>query len=297
MKGFAIAWLVIRAASGACLAPSGPRILARDLVPARPEFAAADPSLQLAYAPLAGVRKTFSATELSRAAQRAGVPLEQPAELCFEWPLEPLTDERISAALREAAKDESAEVEITDRMNTPVPAGKLEFTIPPGSAAASSSAPLWRGRIQYGSDQDFRIWVHARVKVRRPRVVALEALPARQRIRASQVKVEEALVDVTEESRADTVEQVVDRTPRINVAAGSAVAANGLDTPNDVERGDVVKLRVSDAGATITTDATAEGSGHRGDSIMVRNVSSGKLLKVRIEERGMVTLFSQGGAR
>jgi flagella basal body P-ring formation protein FlgA len=281
-------------ASGACLAPSGPKILARDLVPAFAEFSTADPEASVAYAPIAGVRRTLTVGEIARAAQRAGVSLEHPAEVCFEWPLAPLSTERVVAALRQAVGDESAEVEVTERMNGPVPAGKLEFANI-GGTNGSTAAPLWRGRIEYGSDQDFRIWVRARVRVRQPRVIALEALPARQVIQPSQVKLQEALVEVTEANVATSLDQVVGKIPRTNLAAGANVAVNVLDTPNAIERGDRVKLRAADAGATITTEATAEGSGRRGDTIMVRNVSSGRLIRARIEDRGLVVLAAQGG--
>jgi flagella basal body P-ring formation protein FlgA len=283
----------------ACVAPSGPRILVRDLSAAAPEFArAADPEAPVAYSPMAGVRRKFTTTELARAAARAGVVLAEPREVCFEWPLAPLSAERIMAALRETAGDPEAEVEIVESTNGPVPGGSLQFSPAASIQVGSGSAvPFWRGTIRYGSGHDFPVWVRARVRVRRPRVVTLEALPAGHPIRAGQVKVEVAGVEAAGRGAAATLDQVIGKIPRTHIAAGSDVPLNFLETPNDVERGDHVKLRSADPGSTITTEAAAEGAGRLGDVIMVRNLSSGKRLRAQIKDRGLVILAGPGGSR
>jgi flagella basal body P-ring formation protein FlgA len=287
------ALLATGSAWAACLAPSGPRILARDLAAAFPEFASAPADAAIAYAPLAGVRRVMNEAEVRRAAHRLGVSLDRAVEVCFEWPLAPLAAGRIVEALRRAAGDAAADVVIAERMNAPAPAGPLAFTAP---AAPTGGAVLWRGAIDYGSDQLFRVWVRARVRVRRPRVVAAAPLEARRRIEAGQVRLVETLVDFPEKGAAGAVAEVVGKAPRSNIAAGATVPLAALDTPQDVARGDVVKLLSGDAVARITTEATAVGAGRRGDTILVRNNSSGRLVRARIEERGLVKLAAGGGS-
>jgi flagella basal body P-ring formation protein FlgA len=292
---------VILAAGSAwagCLAPSGPRILVRDLSAIMPEFAAAtDLGTPVAYSPMAGVQRKLTAAELARAAAKAGLVLADPREVCFEWPMAPLTAERITAALRESVGDPAAAVEIIESMNGPVPGGPLQFSPAASTAAGSGAAiPFWRGSIRYGSDHDFHVWVRARVRLNLPRVVALESLHAGRLIRADQVKVDMSGVEATARGAATTLDQVVGRIPRIHIAAGSNVPLDLLETPNAVERGEHVKLQASDPGSTITTEAAAETAGHLGDVIMVRNLSSGKRLRAQIKDRGLVILAAQGGS-
>ncbi len=75
---------------------------------------------------------------------------------CFEVRTEPLTRERVLAAFGEQA----GEIELLDFSRFPVPAGDIEFLLPP---AAGDKPVLCRGRVRYSANRSMPIW--ARVKL------------------------------------------------------------------------------------------------------------------------------------
>jgi flagella basal body P-ring formation protein FlgA len=61
-----------------------------------------------------------------------------------------------------------------------------------------------------------------------------------------------------------------------------------LEAPNDVERGQTVAVEVHSGGAVVKAEAKAESAGHRGETIPVRNITSGTLFRAEIEGKGRV---------
>src|SRR5437762_13675240 len=96
-------------AAAACLPVEGDRILMRDLSAAVAAVAGLDPEEPLGFTPAPGAQRRFSAGELQRLAARKGIAAEiEP--VCFERKRDPLTRERILAALREGLP-EKAQIE------------------------------------------------------------------------------------------------------------------------------------------------------------------------------------------
>ena len=58
----------------------------------------------------------------------------------------------------------------------------------------------------------------------------------------------------------------------------------------DIARGDTVEVVVNGVGALIRTAGVAEESGNRGAAIMVRNATSGRKFRARVEDKGKVSV-------
>ncbi len=136
-----------------CIAVDADRIRTSDLAKAAPAFAAAADT-EIGFAPGPGTRRILSVRELASLAARLGVAYAPEAAVCFERLTEPLTRERVVAALRAAGAPEP--IELADFSRFAVPRGELAFT------AASGST--WRGSVRYGGGRSVPVWARVRVR-------------------------------------------------------------------------------------------------------------------------------------
>ncbi len=63
-----------------------------------------------------------------------------------------------------------------------------------------------------------------------------------------------------------------------------------LTPPHEVERGDAVRVEVSSGGVLLAFDGAAETAGRAGDFILVKNPTTGRRFRARVESKGKVTL-------
>jgi len=272
-----------------CLPVSSDRILARDLAKAVPVFAAAPPAATLGYAPSPGQRRWFSGSDLERLARRLGLAWPGVNDgVCFEWPTAPLTAGVVQQALHAAAP--LARFELLDFSRQPAPAGKVEFPlrgIRTGARGQSGAAYIWRGRVKYAAGRSFPIWAKLTGGEPSRRVVARENLPARKVISAEQLVLEEYLrVPATSAGFAERLEQVVGRVPRRSIEAGKPVETAWLDDAPVVMKGEHVTVEVRTGSMKLSLEAISESGGRKGESVLLRNPSSGKRFRARMEEKG-----------
>ena len=74
------------------------------------------------------------------------------------------------------------------------------------------------------------------------------------------------------------------------LAAGGPVSAADLTKPWDVERGEIVTVEVQSGGAVLVLEAEAQASGRQGQSIALRNSTSGKMFRAKITGKGRALL-------
>src|SRR5258708_2778739 len=270
---FALAFAALCArADGACIAVQGERITANDIAPGVPAFLSLPANTDLGYAPVPGARRYYHGAELHRLALRYNLASDAASEVCIERAMEPLAPERVIEAMRQALGIPEARIEIVELSRYPVPRGDIEFTrasLPP----AAANAALWRGFVRYGSQHRFAIWARVKVAVPSTRIVALQNLPAGHRIEASQVRVEPAETFPSTQP-APALDQVLSLVPRRSITAGAVLTQNLLDTPREVERGDVVTVEVNSGGARLALEARAQNSARPGDAIPIPTLAS-----------------------
>ncbi|MFB3826433.1 MAG: flagellar basal body P-ring formation chaperone FlgA [Bryobacteraceae bacterium] len=263
-------------AMAACLPVAEDRIEARHFGGAWPAFAALG-GAAAGLAPAPGARRVFHFAELSRLAARHG--LKPPAgEICFERPTRTLTRAAVLAAMQSAFPE--ARITVGEISRYPAPEGELVF---PREGLRDG---LWRGWVRYGGNRRFLVWACAEVRVRVRRVVAAGPLLPGRPIEAAQLREETAETVPSSTPWVAGVEEAIGRKPRRRIAAGAPLRLDLLEAPRQVERGDLVTVRVENGAAVLTLRAWAESAGNRGDAVRLRNPESNRLFTARIEGAG-----------
>ena len=279
-----------------CLPVSGDVIRAGDLAKAMPAFAAVAADTRVGYAPAPGATRTFDPADLDREARRLGITLGEARKVCFQWPLSVPSPERFRQAIEEALNTPEARIEIVETSRQPVPPGPLVFSRsslrPP--ASGDGTPVQWRGHIEYGKNRRFQVWARVRVTASISRVVTTEPIRAGERIAPDQVRLQSFEGFPFGDPSASRLEQVVGQALRRPLTAGVPIPAHLLEKPLEVERADVVKVRVRNGAAVILAEGVAEAGGRRGDTIPVRNATSGSTFHAKISGPKQVTLTLAG---
>ena len=280
---------------GGCLPVSSDVIVAADLAKAAPAFAAAPADTRIGYAPAPGVTRTFKMPDLEREARRLNIELGEAREVCFQWPLSVPTEARFLEAMRKALEIPEARIEILETSRYPAPPGPLTFSRSSLQPPAGDATPVtWRGHVEYGENRRFQIWARVRITASLNRVVTAEPIRAGEAIRADQVRLERFEGFPFGDPSASELDQVVGQILVRPLTSGMAIPAHLVERPLDVERADLVKVRVRNGAAVILAEGEAESGGRRGDTIAVRNLASGAKFNAKITGPKQVTLTLSG---
>lgn len=288
--------LSLAAQVAGCLPATSDVIRAGELARAVPAFAAVPADTRIGYAPVPGAVRTFDVADLEREARRLGIALGEAGEVCFAWPLSVPTRERFRQAMEQALDLPDARIEILETSRQPAPPGPLVFSRstlrppPPGEATPVQ----WRGYVEYAKNRRFQVWARVRITASVQRVVTNQPLRAGEPIAPGQVRLESFEGFPFGDPSASRLEQVVGQILLRPLTAGVPVPAHLLERPLDVERADVVKVRVRNGAALILAEGVAEAGGRRGDTIPVRNATSGSKFRARITGPKQVTLTLAG---
>jgi flagella basal body P-ring formation protein FlgA len=293
-----VVWCLARfapAQTPACYPVEGDHIQAKDLAVVLPAFQAAPPDTVLASSPQPGSQRMFRTPELASLAQRFGVALENPQEICFARAMEALAPSKVLEAMRASLGMPDAKIEITEMALVPVPKGRLDF--PRGRLVAPPEAEprvpvLWRGDVIYGDDHRFPVWARVRITAMCTRVIAAEALRAGQKVAQAQLRTESAICFPGESKLVSRLEQAVGRVPLRPIAAGNPLRVDWLVKPNDIDRGELVEVLVRCGAARLVFTGKAVSAGHTGDLIAIRNPSSNKVFQARVEGKGKAVILT-----
>lgn len=297
---FLAAAVSVGAPAGECVLVEGDRILASDLASANAAFSGVPQDTQFGFAPAPGARRIFRVAELDRLAARYGLLWAPKAEICFERPMEPVTPERLLAAMHSALNVPGARIEILEFSRHPVPRGEMEFprsSLAEPPAAQPQTGVLWKGYIRYAANRKCTIWARVKVLAAAERLVSAVTLAAQQPILREQVRRESFEGFPLRDSLTPSIEQVIGRLPRRSIPAGSPIQLNLLDAPKDVRSGETVRVEVRSGGARLELEGRAEGAGRRGESIPVRNPLTGKTFTARVEGRGKVAVTTENDGK
>jgi len=268
-----------------CLPVSGDTIRAADLVEAVPAFADLPAGLSLGYAPTPGATRVFRAQDIEKIAAQEGVTLEQRDDVCFEWRLRSPSEEEFHAAITAALGSPDVSIEVLETSRYPAPPGEMTFplsSLRPPPHADPDRPVLWKGYIEHGARRRFAVWARVRLTADITRVVTTEPVQAGSRIRPEQVTVESCQCFPFDDGFARTPEDVVGRISRQPLQAGELISIRSIDRPLDVDRGDSIMIEVRNGSAVIKAEGRAETRGRRGDTILVRNDTSGKKFRATV---------------
>lgn len=281
--------------SGGCMPVTGDRIFGRDLALVDPRFSALAPTLVLAAAPTPGMRRTLSAPELSRIARANGIPVTDPTEVCFEFPMRILALQDVLSAMR-LSLPAAVELDVIDFPGTEVPVGKPMFPVSAlGPVSVSDRGTrLWRGFVQYTATRRLEIWARVTLSQTISAVVAKRDLAANVPIGQDDVEARTWKAPFTQELHETLVADVIGRAPRKAVSAGSPIPVSILQPRLAVRRGESVKVEVLCGTAKLMLDAIAVREAREGELVELRNPSSGKLFLARMDAAKAVVLVSPG---
>jgi flagella basal body P-ring formation protein FlgA len=284
-----LATLAVAAVVAACATVEGDRITAGDLARVAPEFRVIAAQTELAHSPLPGVRRIFAAAELLRLAERAGITLDAPAEVCVERAAMSLDAALVSPVMQAALRTDKAQIEILKISRSVAPKGTIEFPLS-GLRPLSdqSDTARWQGRIVYG-DRTLPVWALVRIRAAFTRLVAKADLEPGMPLTESDVALEqcEGAAYVTAPL---TPADVLGLVPRRPIPAGAAITGKLLDRPIEIARGDEVIVSAKQGGILLRVSGIAEGSGRRGEQIVIRNATSGKRFRARVQGKGIASI-------
>jgi flagella basal body P-ring formation protein FlgA len=275
--------------AGSCRTINSDRIYARDLAAALPLFASLPPDLAIGYSPAPGWQRTFHAAELQRLANTNHLPGTVSRDVCFAWSLAVPEPADIVAAMKKSLAGRDVRIEVVDRSRQSAPLGDLVF--PLAGASVRSSAPvLWRGYVAYSGNRRFTVWASVLITVKETHVVASNSLHPDEPILENDIRAVPYEGQLPAEGTLTDVKAALGMIPRRPIAAGDQLVANMLEPAKDVVRGDTVEVLVNGGGALIKTAGIAEESGNRGATIVVRNITSGRKFRARVEDKDKVSV-------
>jgi len=283
-------------ADAECLRVASGAILAGDLAAAVPAFAAADPALPLAAAPIPGTQRVLSRRDLAAWARRSGLlfdDLQALPNLCIQRSARTLSRQEVEQALRSALHSPTAAIDLLDFTAQPVPEGSLEFdraglSLPP---EAHPQAPvIWRGRLVYDGRGTIPVWARVRISVERAGLIAIDTLRPGRPIGEGQVAVSSVSEFPFPDGWLSSVAQAAGRRPRRVIPAGQRIPAAALEEPNEIESGDRVQVKVQDGLARLSFESVARSAGRRGETIRLLNPVNGRTFRARVEGKGLASL-------
>jgi flagella basal body P-ring formation protein FlgA len=137
--------------------------------------------------------------------------------------------------------------------------------------------------VKYTATKKLQVWARVNVAQRLTAVVATLDLMENVPIDASALRMETWTGPIRHSQVALRMEEVLGRTPRRAVKAGSPIPLDLLDNAGIVRRGDAVRVEVRSGPARLVFDAIAEKQAKNGDTIELRNPSNGRIFRARIE--------------
>ncbi len=279
-------------ASGSCRPVEGDFILARDFELDVSAFSVLQPETHLGFAPMPGTRRTFTGQEIAAVARGHNIAADAFPSICFERAVRPLLVEQVLQAMQTGLGLPGANIEIVDFLREAVPKGELEFSRS-GLGIPSRHEPdtpiVWRGRLKYAQQSTMAVWAKVHIWVKCTTVVA-----AREIARGVVVSTEDVVLENRDlfpfAPHLDSLENVVGRTIRRATSAGVLITADILADPPIISRGDTVEVSASSGAATVSFSATALTSGRGGDSIMLLNPQSHRVVKATVAGKGKATI-------
>ncbi|MBI4873285.1 MAG: flagellar basal body P-ring formation protein FlgA [Acidobacteria bacterium] len=283
--------LLLAVALPGCLPVTGKRITAGDLSAAVASFAALPPDTVLGYAPLAGVRRTFTRAEIARLGAVHKLETEAAGDVCFEWKTRVPQREELEAAMRAALQEPEARIEILETSLAPAPEGEIVFLrqgLPRTPPAGPVTGAVWRGYVRYAGERRFDVWARVRVLIPGTRVTAASLIKTGETVREDQIRVETVEAAGFDPQAVRGAAEIVGQVARRAIQPGMAIPRSYVEPPKAVSKGAPVRVEVRSGTARLRLEGTAEAGGNIGQTIPVRNVQSGKTFPARITAPGAV---------
>lgn len=276
-----------------CHPISSDQISGSDLAAAVPQLGQLPADLKLGYAPAPGAQRIFRVAQLERLAANYGIRLKIAEPVCFAWPMHLLSTKEVAAAIRTSLAGRAVDLEITGQSQSPVPPGNVIFPLS-GFTSGSSKATVWDGYVVYSGGRRFSTWVQVRISVHEKQIVATRAIRVGEVIDRSELRKMDYTGPLRHVAALHEEGEVAGKCARLPIAPETVLTASLLSLPLDVAKEQLVTVHIQCGAAHIETQGIARDGGYRGDVIRVRNPTTGRIFRARIDDKGMVTVVAGG---
>jgi flagella basal body P-ring formation protein FlgA len=267
------------------LSPAADQIRAGDLARSMPEWSAIAADTPIVPAPIPGVQRVFHVSELQRLAAHWNVAWSAPEgllDVCFQIPVAAPDPAHMLAAMRRQLPE--ARIEVLESSRQPAPEGDFEFPL------SGLHGNYWNGSVTWGRGRKFMVWARVNVAVSMRRVVAAEDLKVGKALEAGQLRLETVDGIPTGNGFLTSVASAEGRIVRRTIAAGTAIRADWLEAPKDIQRGETVQVEVIEGAARLRLEGVAVSAGTVGQLVQVENPASKRRFAARVEGKGKVVV-------
>jgi len=269
-----------------CIVVSGDRILAGELAPAVAEFSNLDPQTVIGYAPVPGLERQLTRTDLRRALGVEGTGANLPSSVCVVRSVSRIHSDEIRSAMRAALPGE-AELDVVDWTSRALPAGNPEFSLAGLRRTSVPNRYVWRGRwVLQAGGRSIPIAAQVRIRLQRLVPVAARALEPGAVLGPGDVIAELRDVALPLGPAPPDPRALAGYRTRRAIAAGQPLDAAQLVPPPAARAGQMVTLICTSGTARVSLDAEALTGGRLGEVILVKSPLGGKRLRARLEGPG-----------
>ncbi|MCX6599607.1 MAG: flagellar basal body P-ring formation chaperone FlgA [Acidobacteria bacterium] len=274
-------------ASG-CLPVADDQIRASHLAARVPALTDLPATAVFGFAPRFGVRRTILGVELAAFAQRQGLSIAVPGDVCVVRPWALLDAGAVRAAMERALPE--AALRLLDYLKQPVPLGNVEF---PRLGLGING--LWRGYVKGGDGRRYPVWAKVDVHIDRQTAVAGRDLTPGEILKPEDIRLERVPQHPSATATPESLDDLVGMTVRRPVRTGTPLVTALLVKPREVAAGDKVSVTVEAGQAKLSLEAQAETGGRRGDRIVLKNLTSGKRFRGVVAGPGQVKVEGDDG--
>ncbi len=273
----------------------GDRVVLGDLIPSG--LPANLAGVFVAKAPPLGDERILTGSFIAGRIRQAGgrdLAVRIPAQVVIASPAQAIGADAIRGEtekqLREFAGDPNLPVKF--------PATVRDVLVPPGDATIRcewpSDLPV-AGRRPVavkiaGEGFEKKVMIDVEIDTPQSVVVAKNAIPKGRAVTSDDIRVEPVSAKRVRGRVARNPDLVVGRVARRAVANGETLREDALTSAPVVRRGDVVKLQVMSQGVQLTAFAVAQREGREGETIDVKNMDSGVIVKARVRDAHTVAV-------
>lgn len=221
-------------------------------------------------------------------AHAAGVSIASPAAQVEAAAREALAAKAGQAGWLEARFD----VTVLDAALAKAPACAQPLKVLPADVRHAT-----RMRFEVACDAP-QAWQHdvvVRARVTARVVVMARDVPAGRVIQDDDVELDARDVSVVPDAVSDP-QAVAGLASRRSLRTGQVVSQRALLTPVLVQRGQSVAIEASNGGITVNVPGEAMDTGRAGETVRVRNIGSGKVIRARVIDAGKVAPENMPGS-
>lgn len=273
----------------------GDRVVLGDLIGSGLPAQLAD--VFVAKAPPLGDERVLTGSFIAGRIRQAGgrdLAVRVPAQVVIASPAQTISAD----ALRAEAEKQLREIAGDPNLPVVFPATVRDVLAPPGDVTIRCEWPdgvpvAGRRPVALriaGEGFEKKMMIDVEIDTPQQVVVAKNAIPKGRAVTSDDIRVEPVSAKRVRGRVARSPEVVVGRVARRAVANGETLREDALTSAPVIRRGDVVKLLVVSQGVQLTAFAVAQREGREGETIDVKNMDSGAIVKARVRDAHTVTV-------